>query len=151
MRSRSHIGAAVVSVSLLLTFVGHAQEPAGTTPTNDAILQHMQELEREVKELQTEVATLKSVPAPTPTPSSTTVTPPAAPQNNLVTGTPGAPAASPSLAGLLGPTSVSGFVDVYYGQNFNNPASQANGLRFFDGGSQSVWPEHGGTHRRQSS
>jgi hypothetical protein len=24
-------------------------------------------------------------------------------------------------------------VDVYYGQNFNNPAGQANGLRFFDG------------------
>jgi len=34
----------------------------------------------------------------------------------------------------LGPTSLSGFVDVYYGQNFNNPAGQANGLRFFDGG-----------------
>ena len=40
----------------------------------------------------------------------------------------------PSLAGLLGPTTLSGFVDVYYGQNFNNPAGQANGLRFFDGG-----------------
>jgi hypothetical protein len=39
----------------------------------------------------------------------------------------------PSLAGLLGPTTLSGFVDVYYGQNFNNPAGQANGLRFFDG------------------
>ena len=28
---------------------------------------------------------------------------------------------------------LNGFVDVYYGQNFNNPASQTNGLRFFDG------------------
>jgi len=27
-------------------------------------------------------------------------------------------------------------VDVYYGHNFNNPASQTNGLRFFDGGTQ---------------
>jgi hypothetical protein len=34
---------------------------------------------------------------------------------------------------LLGPTTLSGFVDVYYGQNFNNPSGQANGLRFFDG------------------
>jgi hypothetical protein len=28
---------------------------------------------------------------------------------------------------------LSGFVDLYYGQNFNNPAARVNGLRFFDG------------------
>src|SRR4029077_276422 len=33
-----------------------------------------------------------------------------------------------------GPTRVGVFGEVYYGQNFNNPASQTNGLRFFDGG-----------------
>ena len=117
--------------SLLLTSFGRAQESAGATPTNDAILQHMQELEREVKELQAEVSTLKGAPAPT------TAVVPAVAQSNLVA-TPAAAApgtaAAPSLAGLLGPTSLSGFVDVYYGQNFNNPAGQANGLRFFDGG-----------------
>jgi len=134
MRNRSHIGAAVVFVSLLLTSVGRAQEQSSTTPTNDAILQHMQELEREVKELQAEVATLKSAPATTPAAA------PAVPQNNLVTNASGAASSPPtttppppSLAGLLGPTSVSGFVDAYYGQNFNNPADQTNGLRFFDG------------------
>jgi hypothetical protein len=48
--------------------------------------------------------------------------------------TPGTTAStSPSLASLLGPTSLSGFVDVYYSQNFNNPATQTNSLRFFDG------------------
>jgi hypothetical protein len=130
MRNRSHLGAATVLVSLLLTSFGRAQEPAGTTPTNDAILQHMQELEREVKELQAEVSALKGAPAPT------TAVVPAVAQSNLVASSaaaaPGGPTA-PSLAGLLGPTSLSGFVDVYYGQNFNNPAGQANGLRFFDG------------------
>ncbi len=62
------------------------------------------------------------------------------PQSNLVSGAsaagpggPGTPPAPPSLAGLLGPTSLSGFVDVYYGQNFNNPANRANSTRFFDG------------------
>jgi len=129
MRSRSQIGAAVLFASLLLTSFGRAQEPAGTTPTNEAILQHMQELERQVKELQAEVTTLKSAPAPAAAPI--------VPQSNLVNSasaaTPALPPAPPSLAGLLGPTTLSGFVDLYYGQNFNNPASRTNSLRFFDG------------------
>jgi len=91
----------------------------------------MQELERQVKELQAEVATLKSAPA------ATTAASRAVPQSNLVSSesaaAPAAPPAPPSLAGLLGPTSLSGFVDVYYGQNFNNPTSRLNNLRFFDG------------------
>jgi len=94
---------------------------------NDEILQHMRELEQTVKELQTEVAALKSGEK----------SPPAAvPQSNLVSSTSATPTAAPpgpSLAGLLGPTSVSGFVDVYYGQNFNNPTSRSNAFRFFDG------------------
>jgi hypothetical protein len=92
----------------------------------------MQELEREVNELRAEVTTLKSAPA------TTTAAAPAVPQSNLVgsasAAAPAAPLPPPSLAGLLGPTSLSGFVDLYYGQNFNNPANQTNGLRFFDGG-----------------
>jgi hypothetical protein len=132
MRRRSHIGAAVVSASLLLTSVGHAQDQAGATPANDAIFQHMQELEREVKELQMEMAKIKSPPAPA---SSPTATPSTVPQSNLLPSTTAqtVPAPAPSLAGLLGPTSLSGFVDVYYGQNFNNPADRSNGTRFFDG------------------
>src|SRR5208282_4652081 len=120
-----------------LPFMARAQEPAPPTPSNEAILQHMQELEREVKELQAEVRTLKGAPATAPAAAAPV------PQNNLVTssaaapavsgGAPGTPAAPPTLAGLLGPTSFSGFVDAYYGQNFNNPATQTNGLRFFDG------------------
>jgi hypothetical protein len=129
MRNCSHLGAAVAVLCLLLTSFGGAQERAGTTPT--AIVQHMQELERQVKQLQTEVAALKSAPAPAVTPATTV------PQSNLVNSVsgpaPGAPPPAPSLAGLLGPTSLSGFVDVYYGQNFNNPTSRTNNLRFFDG------------------
>src|SRR5208337_4897191 len=87
-----------------------------------------------VRELQTEVTSLKTASLTT----TAVAAAPAAPQNNLVPGgsaaAPVAPVVPPSLAGLLGPTSLSGFVDLYYGQNFNNPASQANGLRFFDGG-----------------
>src|SRR5882724_3586162 len=127
MQGRSYTGAVIAIASLLLASAGHAQEQASTVaPTNEAILRHMQELEQEVKELRNEVATLKG--------DDKTTMPTVVPQNNLVSSTP-VPATPPStsLAGLLGATSVSGFVDVYYGQNFNNPASQTNGLRFFDG------------------
>ncbi len=45
-----------------------------------------------------------------------------------------APAAPPkiSLASLLGPTTLSGFVDVYYGYNSNQPAQRTTALRNFD-------------------
>ncbi|MGE0405635.1 MAG: porin [Candidatus Korobacteraceae bacterium] len=46
---------------------------------------------------------------------------------------PGAPApASPSIASLLGPTSVQGYVDSYYGHNFNNPSALGNTLYSFN-------------------
>ncbi len=41
-------------------------------------------------------------------------------------------APAPSMASLLGPTSLSGFLDVYYGQNFNNPETRNSSLRAFD-------------------
>ncbi len=37
------------------------------------------------------------------------------------------------MAGLLGPTTISGFVDAYYGYNYNHPVDNTSGLRFFDG------------------
>lgn len=110
--------------------MGRAQEQASTT-SQDAILQHMQDLEKQVQELRAEVATLKGE-KPSAAPASV-------PSNNLVSTSPAAtpaPPPGPSLAGLLGPTTLSGFVDMYYGQNFNNPANQTNGLRFFDGSTQ---------------
>jgi putative OmpL-like beta-barrel porin-2 len=117
----------IVLASLLLGSFARAQgQTSATSPTNDAIVEHMRELEQEVNELRAEVDALKS--AEKPAPAAT----PAAPPSNLVSGTSGV-APAPSLAGLLGPTSLSGFVDVYYGQNFNNPTSRTNNLRFFDG------------------
>src|SRR3979411_755874 len=70
MMNRSHTGAAIVIVSLLLVSVGRAQDQAtAAPPTNDAILHQMQELQEEVKALRAEVTALKSTPAPAPTPA----------------------------------------------------------------------------------
>ena len=132
MKNHPHFGVGMFLASLLLVSSGNAQETAAASPpTNEAILHHMEELESQVKELRAELAAFKGSDKPaaaTPGPV----------QNNLLPSS-AAPGASPSapttptLAGLLGSTTLSGFVDVYYGQNFNNPTSQANSLRFFDG------------------
>ena len=89
---------------------------------------HIEEMEQQIKELQIEISTLKAIDKTT----ASTPTPALGAAQNVVSSSTAAPP-PPSLASLLGPTSLSGFVDVYYGQNFNNPAGQANGLRFFDG------------------
>jgi putative OmpL-like beta-barrel porin-2 len=130
--NRFHFGAVLAFALLLFVPVSYGQNQTSATPlANDVIVHHMEELEEQVKELRAEVAALKgsdklataATASANPVSQSTLVSSPAA------TGT---ATAAPTLAGLLGPTSLSGFVDVYYGQNFNNPASQTNGLRFFD-------------------
>ena len=129
MGNRTQAGAVILFAGLLLVGQSRAQEAIGSAPTNDSVAQHMAEMEQEIKELRQEVAGLKAAD------KATTAAAPG-PAQNLVAGsassTPTAPSVS-SLSGLLGPTTLSGFVDVYYGQNFNNPAAQTNGLRFFDG------------------
>jgi hypothetical protein len=130
MSRRSQSGAMIFLASLLLVCPSQGQDAtAGAPSTNDAMARHMEEMEQEIKELRKEVASLKGTEKAAPAATS-------APAQSVVSGTTGAASTvppPPSLAGLLGPTTLSGFVDVYYGQNFNNPAGQANGLRFFDG------------------
>ena len=50
----------------------------------------------------------------------------------LPAATPAAAPAPTGLAGLLGPTTLSGFVDVYYGYNSNQPAGRTTAFRNFD-------------------
>src|SRR6202171_4699254 len=91
MMNRSHTGAAIVIVSLLLVSVGRAQDQAtAAPPTNDAILHQMQELQEEVKALRAEVTALKSTPAqaPAPTPAAAALAPPA----EAAVGSPSTPA-----------------------------------------------------------
>jgi len=84
-------------------------------------------LEKQLADLRTQMEAQKAAaaaPAPAPAPATAAAALPAA-----------APAAAPAptgLAGLLGPTTLSGFVDVYYGYNSNQPASRTTALRNFD-------------------
>ena len=137
--NRSHIGASIAVVVSLFGSLSLGQDhTSNSPPSNDAIVHHMEELESQLKELRAEVAAMKGGDNTGSNTANAAVPVSAAAQSNLVSGTPAQAAGpgAPSLAGLLGPTSLSGFVDVYYGQNFNNPASQASGLRSFDQGAQ---------------
>jgi hypothetical protein len=116
---------------LVLSSVGAQAQSTSDSQDSAAVSERLQQLEKQFAELKDEIAAMKS--------SGTSANAAAAisvPQSNLVSSAPVADAAKPSaLASVLGPTSLSGFIDVYYGQNFNNPATRTNGLRFFDSAS----------------
>ncbi len=128
-----HRGLAFIAACLILASSAAAQDQATTPPpSNEAILQHLQALEKEVQDLRAQVTALKSASTPEPASASTPAAPPPA---QALVATPGAPAAAPAptgLAGLLGNTTLSGFVDTYYGYNSNHPGTLANSLRNFD-------------------
>ena len=133
MKVVSRMNVAIFSLCLGLAVAplcrAQGQADAAQTSSTD-VSQQMQELERQVNDLRSELAALKGTTGSAATANST----PALPQNNLAptSGSTTTTPAGPSLAGLLGPTTLSGFVDTYYGQNFNNPASRTNMLRAFD-------------------
>lgn len=83
--------------------------------------QRMQELEKQVAELKAALASMKTPPPPESAPAAAAAAAPA----------PAAPAPI-TITSLLGSTTLSGFVDGYYGGNFNHPASHTNQFRNFD-------------------
>jgi len=105
-----------------------ASQPAPSQPTRD---QRLEELEKEVTVFQQEIASLKA--DSTPEMKTVALTQPA---SNSADGLSPAPAADDepkmSLAGLLGPVTLSGFGDAYYGYDYNHPGNNQSGLRFFE-------------------
>lgn len=83
-----------------------------------------------------------SAASPAPTQAALSAAPPApatAAEPAPASGTPATPAEPASasggnpLAGLLAHTNVTGFVDTYYGYNFNQPNNRTTNFRAFDG------------------
>ncbi len=108
-----------------------ASQPAATPqPTAD---QRLEELEKEVVLLQQQIAAMKSDSTPGMKTAAYAV-----PGSEPTAGgfTPGSTAedapAKISLAGLLGPVTLSGFGDVYYGYDNNHPNNNLAGLRSFE-------------------
>jgi hypothetical protein len=115
---------------LLITTAGAQAQSTSGSSDSAAMTERVQQLEKQLADLKSEIAAMKSSSANTAAPAPASV-----PQSTLVPSAAGSEPAKPAtttLASILGPTSLSGFVDVYYGQNFNNPASRTNTLQFFN-------------------
>jgi hypothetical protein len=114
---------------------------SSTTQPSADTQQRLQDLEKEMLLLQKEIVSLKESETPSiktaayVQPAAADASATAVSQAPAATAAPAAPAAATpiNLAGLLGPTTISGFVDAYYGYNYNHPASQfsGNGLQPF--------------------
>jgi hypothetical protein len=105
-----------------------AATPAAASPSD--LDRRIEALESELLELKTELESKKAAD----------VAPAAVPE---VVATPGAaqdakPPEKTTIASLLGPTSVSGFVDVYYNWDSNHPGNRLIGACSFDCRSQSI-------------
>lgn len=113
----SAYAAMAMTLALAITVSAQAQTDASQPTSAD--------LAKRVDDLEKELAAVKAQMAATPAPA-----PAAAPAATAAVATP-APAA-PTVAGLLGPVTMSGFVDTYYGYNSNQPASRTTAYRNFD-------------------
>jgi hypothetical protein len=115
---------ALLAISLAFATVCRAQAQTQT----DASQPSAADLAKRIDDLEKELDALKSQMAAQPAAAA-----PAAPAAAAATSAP-APAApaAPTIASLLGPTTISGFVDAYYGYNSNQPISRTTALRNFD-------------------
>jgi hypothetical protein len=135
------LAAATLAAGLAVTTApaSRAQAQSNTTASSTPqastdTQQRLQDLEKEMLLLQKEIVSLKESETPS-IKTAAYVQPVAADASPAALDQ--APAAAQdstkvNLAGLLGPTTVSGFVDAYYGYNYNHPVDNLSGLRFFD-------------------
>jgi len=98
-----------------------AEEPAAQSSPD--LAGRIDSLEKQLADLKSELAAQKATTA--------AAAPPPA-EAAVATATSTATPATTGLAGLLGPTTLSGFVDVYYGYNSNQPAGRTTAFRNFD-------------------
>jgi hypothetical protein len=136
-----------------------SKEKVPATESAANLAQRVGELEKEIEQLQSELTAVKkqlnAAPAPAAPAAAVAVAPaapPSAPAPALAAGAQTPAPAAPTLAGLLGPMSVTGFVDGYYGYNFEHPhdapcpagtvpsgfATPCSSFRAFDGPSQQL-------------
>jgi hypothetical protein len=128
--SRFATGIFAAGLALSLAPVGRAQSAvqapgdssaAPAAPAKSA-QQQLDDLQKEMAALEQQIAALKAEQeaAPTVQAASFVQTPAAAPADNKI-----------SLSGLLGPLTISGFVDAYYGYDYNHPGNNQDPLTPF--------------------
>ena len=112
-----------ILLGALAVTICSAQTPA--RPSADDLEQRIDKLETEVRDLKSQLAAAKE--------SADMGKDHAVARGQAsAAGVAAASSPAPSLSGLLGPTTLSGLVDIYYGYNANQPASRESNLRSFD-------------------
>jgi hypothetical protein len=119
MKSYSRIGILVCSLSLVYPLLSRAQTDTAAPKSVD-LTSRVEELQRELDDVRAQLAALKEAPARAASPSPSAA-------SSLASSS-----SSTSIASLLGPTTLSGFVDMYYGYNANQPVTRSNSFRSFD-------------------
>jgi len=130
----------LLPVFILALLVPSRAQTAGSSTAREA--EEIQQLKSMIQQLQDRVTKLESEGRAKPSEPQATAQPssvPAGPAAAVVAAATGsaAPPQAPvaektTLSSLLGPTSLSGSVDLYYLANFNHPVSRTNALRGFD-------------------
>lgn len=101
----------------------------------------LEDLQAQINRLQTELAAAQQQMAGAPEGKAAAAAPETAPPAEAASAVASAPAANGTAAAekpgalqsLLGNTTLSGFVDGYYGFNFNHPQNRTSSFRAFDG------------------
>lgn len=119
MNKPSRLSLVLAAALIASMFGATATCVAQTSPTTDDLQKKIDDLQKQITDLKALMATPAPAPAAAPAAAAAVVATPA-------------PAAPTTLATLLGPTTLSGFVDVYGGYNGNTPYFRQAQLNNFD-------------------
>ena len=96
------------------------------------ITRKLDDLQSQIDILKAQLAASRKATAASAAPAQSAAAAPASPAEGTAPAAPPAEEKKTTLQSLLGSTTVSGFVDGYYGYNFNHPHLRTSGFRVFD-------------------
>jgi putative OmpL-like beta-barrel porin-2 len=115
--------ALLVFAALVALTISGAVSSWAQSPSTDDLQKKIDDLQQQLSDVKAKLAAMQpAAPAGPPAGANAVVATPAA--------TP-SPTPAPTLASILGPTTLSGFVDAYYNYNSNSPANFTNGTQPF--------------------
>jgi putative OmpL-like beta-barrel porin-2 len=110
-----------LTVLVIVFALGATRGWAQSSPTTEDLQKKIDDLQKQILEMKAQLASLQPASAS------------AASQGLVSSGSSSQPTApAPTLSSLLGPTTLSGFVDAYYGYNSNQPSNFTNSNQFFN-------------------
>jgi hypothetical protein len=117
----------VLTAIVCIASLGAISAWAQSLPASDE-QRRIEDLEKQLAEVKSQLSALQAAQTPAAAPATQPAAMNAMPQ---MSATPASAPASPTISSLLGPTTLSGFVDMYYTYNSNQPSSRQGNNLFF--------------------